>query len=119
MTTTQQRVFEARPYGVLNQEDLVDDSTGIIPMIGLHTPLNLKDRFARRLSKMLGAEVHVLENSSQNTVDMYLSRGKNCPQPNLSLDEELRKFVGAMGDALASIAKHPHGRLRRALCKRR
>ncbi|KAL1796072.1 hypothetical protein ACET3X_006296 [Alternaria dauci] len=109
MKSAQHQHVEENLYGILIEEDLIDDSTGIIPMVGLKTPLSLKDRFARRLSKMLGAKVDIQERRDGNAMDIYLTRNR-CPgQPSVGLDDELRKFVRALEEALAAIAKHADG----------
>jgi hypothetical protein len=100
---------EEIPHSMLTEEDLVDDSTGITLIIGLATPLSLKNRFVRRLSKLLAAELHIKEGHDGKTMDIFLSRDGNSAQPRLELDEELRKFVRSMEETLASIASHPKG----------
>jgi hypothetical protein len=102
------------PYGIFIEEDMIDDSTGIIPMIGLDTPLSLKDRFVRRLSKMLGTGVSIRETPSSNAMDIFLTQGKYSPQPSVALDGELRKFARALEDALADVARASTGMLQAA-----
>ncbi|KAI4944273.1 hypothetical protein J4E91_008830 [Alternaria rosae] len=100
---------EENPYGIFVEEDLIDDSTGIVPTKGLGIPLSLKDRFLRRLSKMLGTAANIREPSNVNVMDIFLTRDKQSPWPNIALDEGLRKFVRELEDGLAAIAMHPSG----------
>jgi hypothetical protein len=90
-------------------EDLVDDSTGVIPTLGLGTPLNLRERFIRRLSKLLVADVTIQEDGNKRSMTIFLSRNKASAQPRIELDKELRKFVRAMEDALPTIATESLG----------
>ncbi|CAN9341890.1 unnamed protein product [Alternaria alternata] len=109
MASTQHQRVEEKVYGILGKEDLIDDSTGVIPMRGLKTELSLKDRFARRLSKMLGAETDIQQANNDNTINIYLTRSRPTNQVRISLNNELRKFVQAMEAVLASIAKNADG----------
>ncbi|CAN9225620.1 unnamed protein product [Alternaria alternata] len=43
MASTQHQRVEEKVYGILGKEDLIDDSTGVIPMRGPKTELSLKD----------------------------------------------------------------------------
>jgi hypothetical protein len=88
---------------------MIDDSTGIIPTRGLGIPLNLKDRFVRRLSKMLGAEVNIREVPNGNAMDIFLTRGKHSPWPSVALDDGLRQFVRDLEDALTCVARETTG----------
>jgi hypothetical protein len=88
------------------EEDLVDDSTGVIPTVGLGTPLSLRERFIRRLSKMLAATVVLKEDTSKRSMAISLSRDKSSPHPQVELDEELRKCIKRLEEALATIAKN-------------
>jgi len=110
MAPTQYQSME-KVYGIFLAEDLIDDSTGIIPMRGLKTELSLKGRFARRLLKMLGAEVNIQQASNGNTMEIYLTRSRSIARARAGLDNELRTFLRAMEDALASIAKNADGML--------
>jgi hypothetical protein len=85
-------------------EDLIDDSTGVVATVGLGTPLSLRDRFQQRLSKLLAANVNIQENKTKPSITISISRSKSSGQPRIGLDEELRKFVRAMEDALPNIA---------------
>ncbi|KAI4638294.1 hypothetical protein J4E93_010293 [Alternaria ventricosa] len=100
---------EENPYGIFVEEDLIDDSTGIVPTKGLGIPLSLKDRFLRRLSKMLGTAANIREIHNGNAMDIFLTRDKQSPGPNIALDEGLRKFVRELEDGLESVATHPSG----------
>lgn len=111
MASTQHQRVEEKVYGILGKEDLIDDSTGVIPMRGPKTELSLKDRFARRLPKMLGAETDIQQANNDNTINIYLTRSRPTNQVRISLNNELRKFVQAMEAALASIAKNADGML--------
>ena len=94
---------------MLTEDDLIDDSTGVIPTVGLGTPLSLKKRFVRRLSKTLAADLHIKEGQNGGSMDIFLSRDRSSPQPRVELDEEVRKFVRCLEEALASIASSPRG----------
>jgi len=102
---------EESPYGIFVEEDLIDDSTGIVPTKGLGIPLSLKDRFLRRLSKMLGTAANIREAPNVNAMDIFLTRDKQSPRPNIALDEGLRKFVRELEDGLATVAMHPSSML--------
>jgi hypothetical protein len=71
--------------------------------------MSLKKRFLRRLSKTLAADLHITEGQGGTSMNIFLYRDKQSAQPRLELDEELRKFVRSMEDALASIASYPQG----------
>jgi hypothetical protein len=105
----QDRPVDEAPYGILIEEDMIDDSTGIIPTRGLGVPLSLKDRFVRRLSKMLGAEANIREVPNGNAMDIFLTRGKQSPWPSVTLDDGLRKFVRDLEDALTCVARETTG----------
>ncbi|KAI4958866.1 hypothetical protein J4E86_004476 [Alternaria arbusti] len=100
---------EESPYGIFVDEDLIDDSTGVVPTKGLGIPLSLKDRFLRRLSKMLGTAANIREAPNVSVMDIFLTRDKQSPRPNIALDEGLRKFVRELEDGLAAVAMHPSG----------
>jgi len=102
---------EESPYGIFVEDDLIDDSTGIIPTKGLGIPLSLKDRFLRRLSKMLGTAANIREIHTGSAMDIFLTRDKQSPRPNIALDEGLRKFVRELEDGLAAVAMYPSGML--------
>jgi len=110
---------EESPYGIFVEEDLIDDSTGIVPTKGLGIPLSLKDRFLRRLSKMLGTAANIRETPNINAMDIFLTRDKQSPRPNIALDEGLRKFVRELEDGLAAVAMHSTGMLHLASSVRR
>jgi len=110
---------EESPYGIFVEEDLIDDSTGVIPTKGLGIPLSLKDRFLRRLSKMLGTAANIREAPNGNVMDIFLTRDKQSPRPNIALDEGLRKFVRELEDGLAAVATHSSGMLHLASSIRR
>jgi len=109
--STQCESWEENPYGVFVEEDLIDDSTGVIPTKGLGIPLSLRDRFARRLSKMIGATANITEVPDGKAIEIFLTRGKPSPRPSVALDDELRKFVCELEDMLVGVATHPSGRL--------
>ncbi|KAH8623125.1 hypothetical protein IG631_22282 [Alternaria alternata] len=109
MASAQHQRVEEKVYGIFIAEDLIDDSTGIFPMRGLKSPLSLKDRFARRLSKMLGAEVDIQQANNSNAMEIYLTRSRSTARVRIGLDNELRKFLRAIEDPLASIATHADG----------
>ncbi|CAN9371236.1 unnamed protein product [Alternaria sp. RS040] len=109
MPSSQHQRVEEKVYGVLGKEDLIDDSTGVIPMRGLKTELSLKDRFARRLSKMLDAEVDIQQKDNGNAMEIFLTRNRSIARVRVGLENELRKFIRATEDALASIAKNADG----------
>jgi hypothetical protein len=113
MASTQNQRVEKKIYGIFIAEDLIDDSTGIIPMRGLKSPLSLKDRFARRLSKMLDAEVDIqqTDNGNGNAMEIFLTRNRTIARVRVGLDNELRKFMRATEDALKYIAKNADGML--------
>ncbi|KAF1833898.1 hypothetical protein BDW02DRAFT_356178 [Decorospora gaudefroyi] len=91
--------------GVSIQEDLVDDSTGVTPMVGLCTPLSLKTRFLCRLSELLAADVTIQEeNDNTSSMEIFVSRKKTSLHPRIELDEELRKFVPSLEEAMGAIA---------------
>ncbi|KAI4620715.1 uncharacterized protein J4E87_007043 [Alternaria ethzedia] len=100
---------EESPYGIFVEEDLIDDSTGIVPTKGLGITLSLKDRFLRRLSKMLGTAANIREAPNVNAMDIFLTKDKQSHRPNIALDEGLRKFVRELEDGLAAVAMHPSG----------
>ncbi|KAI4679348.1 uncharacterized protein J4E84_008376 [Alternaria hordeiaustralica] len=100
---------EESPYGIFVEEDFIDDSTGIVPTKGLGIPLSLKDRFLRRLSKMLGTAANIREIHTGNAMDIFLTRDKQSPRPSVALDEGLREFVRELEDGLAAVAMHPSG----------
>ncbi|KAI4608348.1 hypothetical protein J4E83_009150 [Alternaria metachromatica] len=102
---------EENPYGIFVEEDLIDDSTGLIPTKGLGILLSLKDRFLRRLLKMLGTAANIREAPNGNAMDIFLTRGIQSPRPSVALDEGLRKFVRELEDGLAAVAMHPSGML--------
>ena len=112
MPSSQHQRVEEKVYGVLGKEDLIDDSTGVIPMRGLKTELSLKDRFARRLSKMLDAEVDIQQKDNSNAMEIFLTRNRSIARVRVGLENELRKFMRATEDALASIAKNADGMLK-------
>ncbi|KAI4671078.1 uncharacterized protein J4E88_009476 [Alternaria novae-zelandiae] len=100
---------EESPYGIFVEDDLIDDSTGIVPTKGLGIPLSLEDRFLRRLSKMLGTAANIREAPNGNATDIFLTRDKMSSRPNIALDEGLRKFVRELEEGLAAVATHPSG----------
>ncbi|KAI4645465.1 uncharacterized protein J4E78_009375 [Alternaria triticimaculans] len=106
---TRNKPCEENPYGIFVEEDLIDDSTGVVPTKGLGIPLSLKDRFLRRLSKMLGTAANIRETPNGNVMDIFLTRDKTSPRPNIALDEGLRKFVRELEDGLAAVATHSSG----------
>ena len=97
---------EAAPYGILVEEDLFDDATGAVPTKGLGTPLSLKDRTLRRLSKMLGAEATVQNVPTENGMHIYLTRTQESVRSSVLLDEQLRKHVRELEGSLKSIAQN-------------
>jgi hypothetical protein len=107
--STQHISAKERQESLLTEEDLIDDSTGVTPTIGLGKELSLMKRFERRLSGMLAADLHIDEGRNGDKMNIFLSRGPSSPQPRLQLDDELRKFVRCMEEALTSIAEHPRG----------
>ncbi|KAI4914497.1 hypothetical protein J4E85_010560 [Alternaria conjuncta] len=107
--TTGDEPCEESPYGIFVEEDLIDDSTGIIPTKGLGITLSLKERFVRRLSKMLGTAANIREAPNVDAMDVFLTRDKQSPRPNIALDEGLRKFVRELEDGLAAVATHSSG----------
>lgn len=111
MASTQHQRVEEKVYGILGKEDLIDDSTGVIPIRGLKTPLSLEDRFARRMSKMLGVETNTQVTNKGNATNIYLTHSRSTARVRVGLDNELRKFMRATEDALASIAKNADGML--------
>jgi hypothetical protein len=111
MASTQNQRVEKKIYGIFIAEDLIDDSTGIIPMRGLKSPLSLKDRFARRLSKMLDAVVDIQQTDNGNAMEIFLTCNRTIARVRVGLDNELRKFMRATEDALKSIAKNADGML--------
>jgi len=117
--TTGDEPCEESPYGIFVEEDLIDDSTGVVPTKGLGIPLSLKDRFIRRLSKMLGTAANIREVPNGNAMDIFLTRDKQSPRPNITLDEGLRKFVRELEDGLAAVANHSSGMLHLASSIRR
>jgi len=110
---------EESPYGIFVEEDLIDDSTGVVPTKGLGISLSLKDRFLRRLSKMLGTAANIREAPNVNAMDIFLARDKQSARPDIALDEALRKFVRELEDGLAAVATHSSGMLRLTTSVRR
>ncbi|KAI4651136.1 uncharacterized protein J4E79_009335 [Alternaria viburni] len=104
---TQYQTADDFPYGILTEEDMFDDATGAVPTKGLGTPLSLKDRTLRRLSKMLGAEATVQNVPTENGIHILLSRSQDSVRSSVLLDEQLRKHVRELEVSLKSIAQGP------------
>ncbi|KAB2099321.1 hypothetical protein AG0111_0g12495 [Alternaria gaisen] len=85
MASAQRQRVEEKVYDILIAEDLIDHSTGIVPMRGLKSALSLKDRFARRLSKMLGAEVDIQQADNANAMAIYLTRSRSTARDVLQI----------------------------------
>jgi hypothetical protein len=89
------------------EQDLFDDSTGVLPTVGVSKELPVKERLIQRLGKMLAAQLHLQEGKKGDSIDIFLSRDKIPAQPRLQLDEELQKTVRRMEDELKRIASNP------------
>jgi len=109
--STQDESWQDTPYGVFVDEDLIDDSTGVIPTKRLGIPLSLKDRFIRRLSKVIGATANIREVPDGKAIDIFLTRSRQSTRSSIDPDERLRKFVRELEDTLAKVATYPSGRL--------
>lgn len=96
-----QNIFEDR--------DLIDDSTGNIPMVGLKTPTGLRDRFLQRLSKMAAASATMHEAGSQQSIEIYLTRNVGSPQLPIERDHELRQLIQSMQASFAVISTQRSG----------
>jgi hypothetical protein len=102
--------FFGAPVSFFDQDDdLTDDSTDIITMVGLKTPTSLRERFKRRLSRLLSAAVKIEETKNGHSLDIYLSRPFGPPHLRIELDEKVRECVRGMKTAYASIALHSEG----------
>jgi hypothetical protein len=73
---------EEIPQSHLTEEDLVDDSTGVIPTMGLGTLLSLENWFVQCLSKLLAAGLHIKEGHDGKSMEIFLSRDKTSAQPH-------------------------------------
>ncbi|KAF2128718.1 hypothetical protein P153DRAFT_431611 [Dothidotthia symphoricarpi CBS 119687] len=97
------------PLSVFDEDDLIDDSYGITPMAGLGKPLSLRNRFLRRLSKMIGADVTMQEDEPDVRLDIYLTWKPNQLEQSPAVDKELREYLSGLKDAWAIIAMHQCG----------
>lgn len=97
------------PQNIFDDVDLIDDSTGIVPTVGLKTPTRLRDRFLQRLSKIAAADAKVHETGSQDSIQIYLTRNVGCPQARIERDAELRQYLQSMEASLAIISNKRTG----------
>jgi hypothetical protein len=98
-------------------DDMIDDSTGIIPMAGLKTPMPLSSRFVNRLATMTAASVELVENKTEKSITIHISRNTGSPQPRVESDTELREFLQSMKHSMMLIAKHRSGTCTDEECK--
>ncbi|KAF2025315.1 hypothetical protein EK21DRAFT_76773 [Setomelanomma holmii] len=87
-------------------EDMTDDSTDIIPIVGLKSTLQLRDRLNNRLSRLAAASVKVCENECEHAVAIELSRHGKTDQPRIELDHELGQFLKSMEQNMPVISKN-------------
>lgn len=93
------------PQSIFDADDLTDDSTGVVPNIGITTSKGLKDRFLRRLSTIMAASAQLHESQNENSIEIYLTRNGGTPQVRLDRDDELKAFIVSMEESLPTIAK--------------
>jgi hypothetical protein len=104
------------PQNIFEDGDLIDDSIGDIPMIGLKTPTGLRVRFMQRLSRLAAADVKMHEAEGQQAIEIHLSRNVRTLQVCIERDHELRQLVESMEVSFAvmstrrtgTIAPHTH-----------
>jgi hypothetical protein len=102
---------EEIPQNISDDEDLTDDSTRMIPMIGLKTPAGLLDRFVKRLAKIAAANVKVHGSEDQMSIEIHLSRNGGSDQIRVELDRELHELLQTMEESLATITRRKEGML--------
>jgi hypothetical protein len=84
------------------EEDLTDDSTGMIPMLGTKTPAGLQVRLMQRLSRMAAADVKMHE--AGQAVEIYLTRNPGSPQLRIERDTELQQLLQGIETSLTVIS---------------
>jgi len=85
-------------------QDLTDDATDIIPVIGLKTSMSLKNRFIGRLGELIGQEMTLEEIERNESIKIHIRRNTRSGQ-----DEHLIKLLGSMKGPLGIIAVHSAG----------
>ncbi|KAI0573359.1 hypothetical protein Ptr902_04185 [Pyrenophora tritici-repentis] len=88
-------------------QDLTDDSTEVIPVIGLQKVMSLKDRLINRLSQTIKRDVTLEEDTIHQSIKIHVFPNRSSPQA--PLDGETQKLLSTMMDTLSLIAKHKQG----------
>ncbi|UPX18375.1 uncharacterized protein EKO05_0008677 [Ascochyta rabiei] len=91
------------------QDELIDDSSSEIPVIGLKGSLSLKDRFISRLGRLLNAEVVAPEVEGSQTVSIYVMPSACFVKRDTVYDKRVRGFVNDIQRALRDVANATDG----------
>lgn len=92
-----------------NKDKLVNNSANDILILELNTPLSLRDRFIRRLSKLLKANIQMSKSKNKQSISILLVRKSTPSQHLLDHDKELHQLLRSMEDSLSLIAVHNKG----------
>jgi hypothetical protein len=92
-----------------DEEDLIMDSTGLLPAITSRAPPALRDRFLHRLAKLIAATTTMVENEGQPMVELHVSRNSGSPQALVEKDKKLQAFLESMARYMAAISKSRSG----------
>ncbi|KAF2854919.1 hypothetical protein T440DRAFT_504447, partial [Plenodomus tracheiphilus IPT5] len=93
------------PISSLTEEDLIDDSVGIIPMVGLKTPQSIRSRFISRLERLLNMEVKIEESTAQRSIAITVTRVAKVGRQTLADLDSIRSILKAMTIGLSLVAK--------------
>ena len=94
---------------MIMQDELIDDSTNVVPAAGLNCSLSLQDRFKYRLGRMLGKPVAVIESEDSSTISIYIGPVMRSAQATFSYAERTRKFTEDLQCSLRDIANSSNG----------
>lgn len=95
---------------IFDADDLTDNSTGVVPIIGVTTPTGLKARFLQRLSTITAANAKLHESQNQSGIEIHLTRNGGSPQVRLEKDDKLNAFIVGMEESLPTISKLKSGK---------
>lgn len=92
-------------------DELIDDSSTDIPALGLNGSLSLKDRFKFRLSRLLNADIVVVEVKDPKSVIVYIKPSADSPSTILKYNKRVQNFTKDIQYAMRGISKSEHGTL--------
>ena len=88
-------------------QDVTDDGTDIIPIIGLKTSMSLRNRFIGRLGELIGHEIALEEDVRNESIKIYIRPNADASQGSI---KDLVNLRDSMKNSLGTIAVHPAGK---------